>query len=131
MRSFIRKSIPLLCLDQAEGLPIPFTWSSGCRNASTLQQWTSALFCNSPSTKLRETCSLQLAKLHRGSITFLFLYSAMSTVTAISFKPKATRKMLKKEILSDDFKKRKIFWKNIAENFMENFPPHITIYGVF
>jgi hypothetical protein len=26
------------------------------------------------------------------------------------------------EILSDDFKKRKIFWKNIAENF----PPHIT-----
>jgi hypothetical protein len=23
----------------------------------------------------------------------------------------------KKEILSDDFKKRKIFWKNIAENF--------------
>jgi hypothetical protein len=52
-------------------------------------------------------------------------------------KPKATRKRLKKEILSDDFKKRKIFWKNIAENFiwkifrtgkfsMENFPPHIT-----
>jgi hypothetical protein len=37
-------------------------------------------------------------------------------------KPKATRKMLKKEILSDDFKKRKIFWKNIAENF----PPHVT-----
>jgi hypothetical protein len=32
-------------------------------------------------------------------------------------KPKATRKRLKKEILSDDFKKRKIFWKNIAENF--------------
>jgi hypothetical protein len=29
---------------------------------------------------------------------------------------------LKKEILSDDFKKRKIFWKNIAENFLENFP---------
>jgi hypothetical protein len=27
---------------------------------------------------------------------------------------------LKKEILSDDFKKRKIFWKNIAENFLEN-----------
>jgi hypothetical protein len=27
----------------------------------------------------------------------------------------------KKEILSDDFKKRKIFWKNIAEIFMENF----------
>jgi hypothetical protein len=25
---------------------------------------------------------------------------------------------LKKEILSDDFKKRKIFWKNIAENFL-------------
>jgi hypothetical protein len=42
----------------------------------------------------------------------------MSTVTAISFKPRATRKRLKKEILSDDFKKRKIFWKNI--------PPHIT-----
>jgi hypothetical protein len=41
----------------------------------------------------------------------LFLYSAMSTVTAISFKPKATRKRLKKEILSYDFKKRKIFWK--------------------
>jgi hypothetical protein len=50
--------------------------------------------------------------------------------------PKATRKRLKKEILSDDFKNRKIFWKNIAENFlenlpygkifMENFPPHIT-----
>jgi hypothetical protein len=32
-------------------------------------------------------------------------------------KPKAIRKRLKKEILSDDFKKRKIFWKNIAENF--------------
>jgi hypothetical protein len=32
----------------------------------------------------------------------------------------------KKEILSDDFKKRKIFWKNIAENLLENFPPHIT-----
>jgi hypothetical protein len=45
----------------------------------------------------------------------------MSTVTAISFKPKATKKRLKKEILSDDFKKRKIFWKNIAENFLENF----------
>jgi hypothetical protein len=29
---------------------------------------------------------------------------------------------LKKEILSDGFKKRKIFWKNIAENFLENFP---------
>jgi hypothetical protein len=42
-------------------------------------------------------------------------------------KPKATRKRLKKEISSDDFKKRKIFWKNIAENFLENFPPHITI----
>jgi hypothetical protein len=38
-------------------------------------------------------------------------------------KPKATRKRLKKEILSDDFKKRKIFWKNIAENFS----PHITM----
>jgi hypothetical protein len=34
------------------------------------------------------------------------------------------RQRLKKEILSDDFKKRKIFWKNIAENF----PPHITIH---
>jgi hypothetical protein len=41
----------------------------------------------------------------------------MSTVKAISFKLKATGKRLKKEILSDDFKKRKIFWKNIAENF--------------
>jgi hypothetical protein len=28
----------------------------------------------------------------------------------------------KKEILSADFKKRKIFWKNITENFLENFP---------
>jgi hypothetical protein len=81
-----------------------------------LQQSTSALFCNSPSTKLRETCFVQLAKLHRGFS--LFLYSAMSTVTAISSKPKATRKRLKKEILSDDFKTRKIFWKNIAENFL-------------
>jgi hypothetical protein len=45
----------------------------------------------------------------------------MSTVTAISSNPKATRKRLKKEILSDDFKKRKIFWKNIAENYLENF----------
>jgi hypothetical protein len=44
----------------------------------------------------------------------------MSTVTAISFKPKATRKRLKKEILSGDFKKQKIFWKSIAENFLEN-----------
>jgi hypothetical protein len=51
----------------------------------------------------------------------------MSTVTAISFKPKATGKRLKKEILSDDFKKRKIMWKNIAENF----PPHITSYNQF
>jgi hypothetical protein len=42
----------------------------------------------------------------------------MSTVTGISFKPKATRKRLKKEILSDDFKKQKIFWKNIVENFL-------------
>jgi hypothetical protein len=39
-------------------------------------------------------------------------------------KPKATRKRLKKEILSDDFKKRKIFWKNIAENFWKIF--HLT-----
>jgi predicted secreted acid phosphatase len=37
-------------------------------------------------------------------------------------KPKATRKRLKKEILSDDFNKRKIVWKNIAENCLENFP---------
>jgi hypothetical protein len=37
-------------------------------------------------------------------------------------KPKATRKRLKKEILSDDFKKRKILWKNIAGNFLTNFP---------
>jgi hypothetical protein len=42
-------------------------------------------------------------------------------------KPKATRKRLKKEILSDDFNKRKIFWKNIAENF----PPHITTPVIF
>jgi hypothetical protein len=28
-------------------------------------------------------------------------------------KPKATTKRLKKEILSDDFKKRKVFWKKI------------------
>jgi hypothetical protein len=32
-------------------------------------------------------------------------------------KPKATRKRLKKEILSDDFKKRKIFWKKYCGNF--------------
>jgi hypothetical protein len=45
-------------------------------------------------------------------------------------KPKATRKRLKKEILSDDFKKRKIFWKNFrtGQFSMENFPPHITRY---
>jgi hypothetical protein len=35
-------------------------------------------------------------------------------------KPKATRKRLKKEILSDDFKKRKM-WKNIAANFFGKF----------
>jgi hypothetical protein len=29
---------------------------------------------------------------------------------------------LKKEILNDDFKKRKILWKNIAENFLEKLP---------
>jgi hypothetical protein len=46
-------------------------------------------------------------------------------------KPKATRKRLKKEILSDDFKKRKIFWKNIAENFLENFPYGKMFYGKF
>jgi hypothetical protein len=51
----------------------------------------------------------------------------MSTVTAISFKNRATRKRLKKEILSDDFKKRKIFWKNIAENF----PYGKIFYGKF
>jgi len=49
-------------------------------------------------------------------------------------KPKATRKRLKKEILSDDFKKRKIFWKNIAENFpygkifhLTSLPPTIIV----
>jgi hypothetical protein len=36
-------------------------------------------------------------------------------------KPKATRKKLKKEILSDDFKKRTIFWENTAENVPEKF----------
>jgi hypothetical protein len=46
------------------------------------------------------------SRLHNFS---LFLYSAMFTVTAISFKPKDTRKRLTKEILSDGFKKRKIF----------------------
>jgi hypothetical protein len=51
----------------------------------------------------------------------------MYTVTAISFKPKATRKRLKKGILSDDFKERKIFWKNIAENF----PYRKISYGKF
>jgi hypothetical protein len=54
-------------------------------------------------------------------------------------KPKATRKRLKKEILSDEFKKRKIFWKKYCGNFsgkfsvrkifLENFPPHITTYN--
>jgi hypothetical protein len=48
----------------------------------------------------------------------------MSAVTAISFKPKATRNRLKKEILSDDFKKRKIF--RTGKFSMENVPPHIT-----
>jgi hypothetical protein len=46
-------------------------------------------------------------------------------------KPKATRKRLKKEILSDDFKKRKMFWKNIAENFLENCPYGNNFYGKF
>jgi hypothetical protein len=46
-------------------------------------------------------------------------------------KPKATRKRLKKVILSDDFKKRKIFWKNIAENCLENFPYGKMFYGKF
>jgi hypothetical protein len=32
-------------------------------------------------------------------------------------KPKATIKSLKKEILSDDFKKRKIFWKILRKIF--------------
>jgi hypothetical protein len=38
-------------------------------------------------------------------------------------KPKATRKRLKKEILSDDFKKRTIFWKKYCGKFsvLENF----------
>jgi hypothetical protein len=39
-------------------------------------------------------------------------------------KPKATRKRMKKEILSDDFKKRKIFWKNIADFLWKIF--HLT-----
>jgi hypothetical protein len=44
--------------------------------------------------------------------------------------PKTTRKRLKKEILSDDFKKRKIFWKifRTGKFSMENFSPHITKY---
>jgi hypothetical protein len=46
-------------------------------------------------------------------------------------KPKATRKRLKKEILSDDFKTRKIFWKNIAEIFLENVPYGKIFYGKF
>jgi hypothetical protein len=46
-------------------------------------------------------------------------------------KPKATRKRLKKEILSGDFKKRKMFWKNIAEIFLENFPYGKIFYGKF
>jgi hypothetical protein len=41
-------------------------------------------------------------------------------------KPKATRKRLKKEILSDDFKTRKIFWKNIAGNFPYGKIFHLT-----
>jgi hypothetical protein len=54
----------------------------------------------------------------------------MSTVTAISFKPKATRKRSKKKILSDDFKKRKIFWKKCGKfSVRENFPPYITKYN--
>jgi hypothetical protein len=46
-------------------------------------------------------------------------------------KAKATRKRLKKEILSDDFKKRKIFWQifRTGKLSMENFPPHITSYS--
>jgi hypothetical protein len=44
-------------------------------------------------------------------------------------KSKATRKRLKKEILSDDFKKRKIFWKNIAENFLWKIF-HLTSLGI-
>jgi hypothetical protein len=38
---------------------------------------------------------------------------------------------LKKEILSDDFKKRKIFLENIAENFLKNFPCGKIFYGKF
>jgi hypothetical protein len=45
-------------------------------------------------------------------------------------KPKATRKRLKKEILSDDFKKRNFSGK-IAENFLENFPYWKILYGKF
>jgi hypothetical protein len=41
-------------------------------------------------------------------------------------KPKATRKRLKKELLSDDFKKLKMFWKNIAENFPYGKIFHLT-----
>jgi hypothetical protein len=44
----------------------------------------------------------------------------------LSKPPKATRKRLKKEILSDDFKKRKIFWKNIAEIFPYGKIFHLT-----
>jgi hypothetical protein len=36
-------------------------------------------------------------------------------------KPKATRKRLKKEILSDDFKKRKMFWKKYCGKFSGKF----------
>jgi hypothetical protein len=36
-------------------------------------------------------------------------------------KPKATRKRLKKEILSDDFKKRNIFWKKYCGKFSGKF----------
>jgi hypothetical protein len=39
-------------------------------------------------------------------------------------KPKATRKRLKKELLSDDFKKRKIFWKKLQKIFWKIF--HLT-----
>jgi hypothetical protein len=60
----------------------------------------------------------------------IFPYGKLSGKFSRKFwacKPKATRKRLKKEILSDDFKKRTIFWKNIAENF----PYGKIFYGKF
>jgi hypothetical protein len=56
----------------------------------------------------------------------------MSTVTAISFKAKATRKRLKKEILSDDFYETENFLEKYCGKFSvwENFPPYITSHNV-